>query len=220
MTRVIVLRPEPGASETVARAQALGLHALSIPLFEIEPVAWAMPNKTDYDGLLLTSVNALRHGGAKLHSLTNLPAYAVGEATAEAARAAGFRIERAGESGVDRLLQSMAPHLKLLHLCGEDHKSPNAAEQIITAVPVYRAAARDVALKNVSEAVALIHSPRAARRFADLIGDRSTVAIAAISSAAADAAGAGWARIAAAEQPTDEALLALAARLCNTSPAK
>jgi uroporphyrinogen-III synthase len=41
------------------------------------------------------------------------------------------------------------------------------------------------------------------------------VAVAAISAAAADAAGGGWAAIEAAETPTDDALLALVARLCN-----
>ena len=41
MRRVLVLRPEPGASATVERARRLGLDAVAIPLFEIEPVAWA-----------------------------------------------------------------------------------------------------------------------------------------------------------------------------------
>jgi uroporphyrinogen-III synthase len=63
--------------------------------------------------------------------------------------------------------------------------------------------------------VALIHSPRAGHRFAELAKDRSTIAIAAISEAAAAAAGDGWQSVAAAGQPSDEALLALAARLCN-----
>jgi uroporphyrinogen-III synthase len=39
--------------------------------------------------------------------------------------------------------------------------------------------------------------------------------IAAISQAAADAVGEGWRSVEVAEQATDEALLALAARLCN-----
>ena len=38
MTRVVVLRPEPGASETVARAAERGLDAVAIPLFRIEPL--------------------------------------------------------------------------------------------------------------------------------------------------------------------------------------
>jgi len=63
--------------------------------------------------------------------------------------------------------------------------------------------------------VALIHSPRAGRRFAEVAGDRSEIRIAAISTAAADAVGLGWKAVAVADQPSDEGLLALAARLCN-----
>jgi uroporphyrinogen-III synthase len=63
--------------------------------------------------------------------------------------------------------------------------------------------------------VALIHSPRAGRRFTELVEDRSSISIAAISPAAAEAVGGGWKLVASAEHPTDDALLALAARLCN-----
>jgi uroporphyrinogen-III synthase len=63
--------------------------------------------------------------------------------------------------------------------------------------------------------VALIHSPRAGQRLAELASNRASVAIAAISPAAASACGSGWAAIEAAERPADDALLALAARLCN-----
>ena len=43
MKRVLVLRPEPGASATVKRARERGLEAIAIPLFEIETVAWDVP---------------------------------------------------------------------------------------------------------------------------------------------------------------------------------
>ena len=44
MRRLLVLRPEPGASATVERARALGLDAVAMPLFEVEPVAWDAPD--------------------------------------------------------------------------------------------------------------------------------------------------------------------------------
>ncbi len=216
MRRVIVLRPEPGAGETVRRARALGLDAHAMPLFEVEPVAWDVPEPSGLDALLLTSANALRHGGEQLRQLRALPVHAVGQATAAAARAEGFDVASVGEAGVDRLLGSIATGWKLLHLCGEDRKAPGEAPQDIVAVPVYRSRERGVSLDAVSDAVALIHSPRAGRRFAELIADRRTIAIAAISPAAAAAAGGDWADVAVAETPTDDALLALAARLCNT----
>ena len=216
MTRLLVLRPQPGADETVERARELGLDAVAIPLFEIEPVEWEAPEPGGFDGLLLTSANAVRIGGDQLSALRGLKAYAVGEATAMAARDAGFDIAATGDSGVDRLLGSIEPDLKLLHLCGADRREPAHAKQSITAITVYRAT--PVEAPNLSAAegsVALIHSPRAARRFAELVGQRETIAIAAISDTAADAAGSGWRTVESAEQPTDEALLALAARLCD-----
>lgn len=217
MKRLLVLRPEPGASATVAKARERGLDAVAVPLFEIEPVEWNAPEAASFDGLLLTSANAVRCGGAeRLEALRGLKAYAVGDATAKLARQAGFDIAATGDAGVDRLLRSIEPGLKLLHLCSEDRREPQGAKQKITAVTVYRAKPVDApALGDTINAVVLVHSPRAGRRFAELVNDRSSIAIAAISETAAAAAGDGWARNEVADQPSDEALLALAASLCD-----
>lgn len=223
MTRVLVLRPEPGASATLRRARERGLDAVAIPLFEIEPVAWESPEPSEFDGLLLTSANAVRSGGEQLHKLRGLPAYAVGEATAEAARDAGFDIASTGDADIHRLLRSIEPDLKLLHLAGEDRTERGETSQKIRTVTVYRSRAKEgVELRGIGESLALIHSPRAGRRFADLTDelDKASIAIVAISRAAGEAAGPGWSRVEVADSPTDEALLALAERLCNNTPAK
>ena len=86
MRPVLVLRPEPGASETVERARGRGLNAIAVPLFEVRPLEWEAPEPSGFAGLLLTSANAVRHGGERLAKLRGLKVYAVGEATAEAAR--------------------------------------------------------------------------------------------------------------------------------------
>ena len=218
MRRVLVLRPQPAAGATVGRARERGLEAVAIPLFDVEPLAWKAPEAGGFDGLLLTSANAIRHGGGELAKLRGLKAYAVGDATADAARDAGFDVAAAGDSGIARLLGSSEPDLKLLHVCGEHRREPADARQRISAIAVYRA--REIhapGLGGCAGAVALIHSPRAGRRFAELVENRGSIAIAAISRAAAEAAGAGWECVEAADQPTDDALLALAARLCNNS---
>jgi uroporphyrinogen-III synthase len=223
MKRVLVLRPEPGASATVERARDRGLDAVAIPLFEVEPVDWDVPDAGSYDGLLLTSANAIRQAGDRLTDLRGLKAYAVGAATAEAARDAGFDVASTGEAGVDRLLGSLEPDLKLLHLAGEDRRMPDRARQEIRSITVYRARPKaDVRLADVEGNVALIYSPRAGKRFAELIdaGAKVGVSIAAISEEAAQAAGEGWEQVEAAETPTDDALLALAERLCNNSAQK
>ena len=216
MARVLVLRPEPGASATVRKARALGLDAVAVPLFEIEPVAWQAPAPDGFDGLLLTSANAVGVAGDELGKLRGLRVYAVGEATAGAARRAGLDVASTGDAGVDRLLASIDPDLRLLHLCGEDRRRAEAPRQEIIPVIVYRSVVVERPdLSTASGSIALLHSPRAAARFAELVSDRSLIEIAAISNAAADAAGPGWRRIEVADQASDDALLVLAARLCN-----
>jgi uroporphyrinogen-III synthase len=163
--------------------------------------------------LLLTSANAVTYAG---DGLPHLPVYAVGEATADAARAAGLTVQAVGDAGVDRLLASIAPDLHLLHLCGEDRRIPVDAPQRITPIAVYRARPIDEPDLGLAEgAVALIHSPRAGERLTQLVSSRGSTSIAAISPAAAEAAGTGWAVVECTAEPNDDALLALAARLCN-----
>lgn len=219
MRRLFVLRPEPGASATLAQAKSFGLDAVSVPLFRVEPVAWEPPEVAGFDGLLLTSANAVVHGGDGLAALRGLPAYAVGKATAEAARQAGFDIAGTGDGGVDRLLGSIEPGLKLLHLAGEDRRRAEPGSQRITAVTVYRAVALDPpdGLDAISGQAAALHSPRAGERLAELVANeaKASVRLACISDAAAAAAGDGWEAKATAAMPSDEALLALAARLCE-----
>lgn len=220
MRPLVILRPEPGASASARAAKALGLEPIVLPLFKIEPVAWSAPDPAEYDGLLLTSANAIRNGGSELVELRGLPVHAVGEASAAAARDAGFTLAAIGEGGVDALLQQLDPQLRLLHLCGEQHRQPAAPRQSIIHLPVYRAAEHEVAgIERIAGAVVAAHSPRAAARIAELAAssrvDISATAVAAISAEAALAAGSGWQSVAIADEPGDSALLALAARLCQ-----
>ena len=214
MRKVVVVRPEPGASETLAKARELSLEPVSVPLFDIEAMDWAMPDGA-FDGVLLTSANAVRQAGDALQELRALPAYAVGDATAEAARDAGFDIKATGDAGVERLLGSIDQELRLIHLCGEDRKQVTARQEI-TPVAVYRSkAVVGPKLDRLNGNVVLVHSPRAGARLGELVEDKSDIAIVAISKAAADAAGGGWESVQAANEPTDDAMLALAAELCN-----
>jgi uroporphyrinogen-III synthase len=220
MRPLVIVRPEPGASATAEAARKLGLDPLLMPFFALEPVEWAVPATAEFDALLLTSANALRFAGAGLERLQSLPAFCVGEATAEAARENGFKVDAVGSGGVDLLLERLPADLRLLHLCGADWRQPQRPRQKIEHRPVYRAVETEPpAPKQIEGAVVVVHSPRASSALDRLSGaagvDRSRVAIAAISSVAAEAAGPGWSRVESAPQPTDAALLAIAARLCN-----
>jgi uroporphyrinogen-III synthase len=221
MRPLVIVRPEPGASATAAAAQRAGLSPVVMPLFRIEPVEWRAPGTSQFDGLLLTSANAVRFAGDELGRLSGLPAYCVGESTAAAARNAGLSVALVGDGGIDALLELLPRDLRLLHLCGTDRRQPEAQRQTISAVPVYNAAELPPpsSLSRLAGAVVAVHSPRSAARLGVVAGEaglrRETIAVAAISGEAAAAAGAGWQSVSAAAEPTDSALLALASSLCN-----
>lgn len=221
MRPLVVLRPEPGASETAARARKLGLEPVVMPLFTVEPCGWRAPEPAGFDALLITSGNAIRHGGPELAKLMSLSVYAVGEESAAAAREAGFHVERTGQGGVDVLLSSIPVEARLLHLCGADWRQPVDHRHTIVPVAVYRSVELPVpeGFGGVEGAVIMVHSPRAAARLKQLAEatglKRGHTVVAAISANAAKAAGEGWASVQAAGQPNDRALLALASRLCN-----
>lgn len=216
MRKIVILRPEPGASETSERAAEQGLSAIKLPLFKIEPIAWTPPDVAGFDGLLVTSANAIQVAGEGLDQLKSLPVYAVGPATAEAAREAGLDVAKVGPARVAGLLRGIDPDLRLLHLAGEERIDPRRVWQKITVLPVYRATAIEgVDPGPLERSVVLVHSPRAGGRLAEIALDRSTIAVAAISPAAAEACGEGWEEVASAATPADLPLLALAARLCE-----
>jgi uroporphyrinogen-III synthase len=210
---LLVLRPEPGNGATATRARALGLEVRQCPLFRVEPVAWTAPDPRGFDFLLLTSANALRLGGEELAKLRSIPVVAVGPMTAAAARAAGFDVAVVGTEGVEALLATVPAGSRLLHLAGIDHRRPDDRHSV-TMIPLYRATPLDPVLPD-EPCVALVHSPRAGARLAVLVADRSQIAIAAISAAAAAACGEEWATVESVARPDDTALLALAARLCQ-----
>ena len=212
--KLLILRPRPGADETAARARALGLEPIVAPLFETRPLDWVPLDPGAYDALLFTSANAPRLGGAGLGMFLALPCYAVGERTAQAAREAGFRDVRIGPSdGVALAAMARRDGAKsLLHLGGRDHIAIGGA----THVAVYASEPAGALPPDLKAAVVLLHSARAAARFAALAADRGAILVAAISAEAAQAAGGGWKRVAIAAAPRDEALLELAAKLCQT----
>lgn len=221
MRPVLILRPEPGASATARSARELGLRSVVAPLFAVRALAWDPPEPSMFDAVLFTSANAARHAGAALARYRHLRAFAVGAATAAAARDAGFVDVTAGTRDAERLVADIDPRLRVLHLCGRHRRAPWGA---LHEVSVYTSdalgtlpPAADAALS--ASAVILLHSPRAASLFAALVDERrKTSALVAISAAAAAAAGPGWGAIAAAPEPTDTAMLAIARILCENDP--
>jgi uroporphyrinogen-III synthase len=85
LKRVLITRPEPGATETAARLTALGLCPIIAPVLSIVARDARAPNHVA--AILLTSQNAI---ASCPPSLRDRPVFTVGLATAARAREAGF----------------------------------------------------------------------------------------------------------------------------------
>jgi uroporphyrinogen-III synthase len=214
--KLLVIRPQPGADASAARIKGAGHEPLLMPLFAVEAVAWNAPG-ADYDGLLLTSANAVRQAGPKLEALAHLPVLAVGKVTAVAAEKAGLNVTVSGNSNAEDLLSGVAES-KLLWLAGEDYTALAVPPSVrIDLRIVYRSASLPVPagfddLVLQADHV-LLHSARAAQHFASLILaqelEKAAVSIAALSAGVARAAGDGWKSVHVAPEPNDAALLSL-----------
>lgn len=205
----------------------MGLEPIVAPLFIIVPVGWQAPDAGDVDCIVMTSANAARHAGSQIQHFTALPCYAVGKATAAAVEAAGFADVRTGPRDGAALAAMVAEDgmKRPLHLCGREHITLRHDRLHFERRVVYVAEAAEALPDAASQrlqvgGIALLHSARAGALLARLVGaaslDKSRLSIAAISDAAARAAGPGWRRVAVAQAPRDDALLELAVKLCET----
>ena len=220
-----LLRPEPGWSMSAAAARVLGLEVIGNPLFEAESLLWELP-EGQFDALLVGSSAVFRHGGPQLAGYRDLPVHAVGNATTAAARAAGFTVTWQGKDGLQTLLdRSAGKDIRFFRPGGEERVEllPYPGQTIVERV-VYRMRRRALGRELVSalrrgEPVIALHSAAAARHFSGEIARlriiRGGLFLLALGPRVAKAAGLGWAAVHVADHPTDAALLAKAAALCQ-----
>ncbi|TPM30102.1 uroporphyrinogen-III synthase [Mesorhizobium sp. B2-3-4] len=123
MLRVLVTRPEPGASRTARRLEDAGYEPLLLPL----TATIALPVDAGLIGgdavvVAVTSANALRHASKEtIAALADLPCHAVGARTAEAARKTGFASVVDGPGDAGSLADGLAaafPGKGIDYLCG------------------------------------------------------------------------------------------------------
>jgi len=121
MLRVLVTRPEPGASRTARQLQERGFQPVVLPLTETV----ALPADAGFvtgDAVAVTSANAVRHTANEvIAALAALPCHAVGARTAEAARKMGFSSVIEGSGDAEALADAIAaalPGKAITYLCG------------------------------------------------------------------------------------------------------
>lgn len=196
---ILVTRPATDAEATArALTRATGLETLSSPLIDIAPNG-PLPEMTGIDELVFTSRNAVRayaHLGGPL-----LPAYCVGDATAEAAREIGIDARAMGgdAEALIAALVALKPNGRLMHLRGEAVRTDLAAQLSAAGIDaretlIYRQSLLDLTpearalLEDRRPVIVPLYSPRTAARLAELIQPRAPLTIVALSAAVARAA--------------------------------
>ena len=229
MRRVLVTRPEPGASQTARRLEGLGFEPILMPLSELRPLAVevaAVPGSAS--AVAVTSAAALRHAPQwLLERLGRLPCHAVGAKTAEAARAAGFAETAAGPGDAAGLARMLAERLgagaEIVYLCGRVRlpafeQRLAAAGLSVGVIETYDtvAVAPDIGKLQGGIDAVLLHSAVTARSLLeiaaspDAAGAFETASLLCLSRRIADALGDRFAtKIRIAAEPTEEALLFL-----------
>jgi len=124
--RLLITRDEAGAERTAVALRARGHEPIVAPLFGIEILSEVEPEDGPWDAILLTSVNALRGlctwvGKGRWR---DVPAFAVGDRTAQAMREQGFTAVTSAAGDVndlaDLVVARLTPPARLLYLAGEE----------------------------------------------------------------------------------------------------
>ena len=224
MGAILITRPEPGASDTARLLEGLGFKTVKAPFLVIERCPARLPRRMQ--ACLVTSANAV------WALPTELPVFAVGDATAAHARAAGAETvhSAAGDAIAlaDLVVRSCDPaNGALLLLSGEDQgrslarglrsKGFTVVRRVVyraTAVAMFPPAAERAIAAGAVDSV-LFFSAETARAFAALLPAALAPKLSAVRAVTLSEtislalAHLRWRRLAHASAPTQEALLKL-----------
>lgn len=224
---VWITRTRPGADQTAARLEALGIRSLVDPLLEVWPLQ-AVIDLGGFDALAFTSPNGVA-AFARLSDDRSLPAFAVGLATAEALREIGIsRIDTADgdlPALVDLLASRQPGHVLALtptEPSGDFAALAAAQGASVQTLAIYETIERwpTVALTSGDLKAVLIHSAKAGRALARMPAERLTeLAVVALSEAcAAPLRGLPARSIAVAPFPDDASLARLTLKTLSDAP--
>jgi uroporphyrinogen-III synthase len=180
--KIWITRAQPGADSTAERVRALGHEAIIAPLLAVRALEDVQVDLRGVAALAFTSANGVR-AFSDLSAERSLRVFAVGAATAQAARAAGFRLVLSADGDVDALAEGIGLRRgelrgAVLHpgaaepagdLAGALEKHGVEARRLILyeTAPVKMEA--EAARQLVQADAALLHSPRAAQVLAALL---------------------------------------------------
>lgn len=180
--RIWITRAQPGAAATAARVREMGHEAFVAPLLEVRNLPEPGLDLEGVGSLAFTSSNGVR-AFAELTKDRSLRVFAVGQATAQAAKAAGFKRVLSADGDVAALAEGIAVRRAeltgaVLHpgaaelagdLAGVLKRNGIEARQVILYDTV-AATLTPAELARLPEMdVALVHSPKAAQALAAVL---------------------------------------------------
>jgi uroporphyrinogen-III synthase len=180
--RIWITRTQPGAEATAERVRAMGHEALVAPLLAVRRVEDADVDLRGVAALAFTSANGVR-AFAERCGERDLRVFAVGAATAQAARAAGFRTVLSADGDVEALAEGIASRRHQLKGAVLHPGAAEPAGDLAGALEKHGVEARRAILYETgpvtfsdeqAEALvradaALLHSPRAAKVLAQVL---------------------------------------------------
>lgn len=180
--KIWITRAQPGASATAERVRGMGHEALVAPLLTVHALDDVTIDLAGVAALAFTSANGVR-AFAERSGDRALKVFAVGGATAQAARAAGFHSVLSSDGDVESLargiaarrgeLQGAVLHPGAAELAGDLVGALDAAGIEARRLVLYETrpvALADHALKPLLRAdCVLLHSPRAAQALAAIL---------------------------------------------------
>ena len=183
---VWITRARPGALATAERVSALGREAIVDPLLTVEPLEVAL-DLSPFSNLAFTSANGVE-AFARLTGERGLPVFAVGDATAKAARARGFADVSSADGDVGDLGALIAAKARGPVLwagaaspAGDLVGRLRARGVTVTGLAVYETVERAPVAATLARLdgpmTVLLHSPRAARALAGIVRDRPPAAL-------------------------------------------
>jgi uroporphyrinogen-III synthase len=214
---IAITRAMPDAESTARLVRDRGATPIVAPLLRIAKCAYDS-NVDGAQALLFTSAAGVR-AFAPASRAGAIPAFCVGDATALAARAAGFADVRSADGDAAALahlaLTSLKPaggpliHIRGAHVAGDVAGPLQAAGFRVESRIAYTAAPVDALPAAYAETVDIIlfYSARAALAFDSLGGDSAGRTAACLSQGVADTLKPGWARVIVAARPREDALL-------------
>jgi uroporphyrinogen-III synthase len=180
--KIWITRAQPGADVTAERVRALGHDAVVAPLLAVRVLPDVKVDLAGVAALAFTSANGVR-AFADASGERGLKVFAVGAATAQAARAAGFKSVLSADGDVEALAEGIASRRSELRGAVLHPGAAEPAGDLAGVLDRQGVEARRLTLYETapvedidtaglvrSDAV-LLHSPRAAQVLAKLLKD-------------------------------------------------